>query len=78
MPFNDQLQECILAPCYTHYFVKPVSSQPQFTWIIARDHTPIDYFSLPDQYPTNEILPISLRKGDGGYQPGEMPENTLI
>ena len=52
IPFNsyliakhDQLQECILVPCYTHYFVKQVSSQLLFTWIIARGHTPIGYLA---------------------------------
>lgn len=34
--------------------------------------------SLPDSHPTKEILPISLREGDKGFQPGEVPENTLI
>ncbi len=34
--------------------------------------------SLSDQHPTKEILPISLRKGDAGSQPGELPENTLM
>lgn len=33
---------------------------------------------LPDLHPAKEILPISLRKGDGGFQPGELPENTLM
>ena len=34
--------------------------------------------SLSDQHPIKEILPISLRKGDAGSQPGELPENTLM
>ena len=34
--------------------------------------------SLPDQHPTKEILPISLRKGDAGSQPGQLPENTFM
>ncbi len=34
--------------------------------------------SLPDQHPAKDILPISLRKGDGGFQPGELPENNLM
>ncbi len=34
--------------------------------------------SLPDLHPVKEILPISLRKGDVGFQPGELPENTLM
>ena len=29
-------------------------------------------------HPAKEILPISLRKGDGGFQPGELPGNTLL
>ena len=33
---------------------------------------------LPDSHPTKEILPISLREGDRGFQPGELPENTLM
>ena len=33
--------------------------------------------SLPDQHPTKEILPISLRVGDGAFQPGELPDNNL-
>ena len=34
--------------------------------------------SLPDSHPTKEISPISLREGDRGFQPGEMPENTTL
>lgn len=34
--------------------------------------------SLPDGHPTKEILPITLRAGDGGTQPGELPENYEI
>ncbi len=34
--------------------------------------------SLPDLHPTKEILPISLRERDRGFQPGEVPENTLM
>ncbi len=33
---------------------------------------------LPDRHPAKEILPISLRKGDQDFQPGELPENTLL
>ncbi len=33
---------------------------------------------LQDSHPTKEILPISLREGDRGFQPGELPENTLM
>ena len=34
--------------------------------------------SLPDNDPAKDILPVSLRKGDGGFQPGELPKNTLM
>ena len=34
--------------------------------------------SLPDEHPTKKILPISLRVGDGTFQPEELPENNLI
>lgn len=34
--------------------------------------------SLPDEHPAKQILPISLRSGDGSFQPGELPENTLM
>ena len=34
--------------------------------------------SLPDQHPAKGIVPISLRIGDGGFQPGELPDNTLV
>ena len=34
--------------------------------------------SLPDQHLAKNILPISLKKGDASYQPGELPENTLM
>lgn len=34
--------------------------------------------SLPELHPTKVILPISLRKEDGGFQPGLLPENTLL
>lgn len=34
--------------------------------------------SLPDQHPTKEILPVSLRVGDESFQPGELPDNTLM
>ena len=34
--------------------------------------------SLPDLHPTKEILPMSLREGDRGFQLGEAPENTLM
>ena len=33
---------------------------------------------LPDRHPAKEILPISLRKVDQDFQPGELPENTLL
>lgn len=32
--------------------------------------------SLHDSRPTKKILPISLREGDRGFQPGEVPENA--
>ena len=35
-------------------------------------------FSLPDLHPTKQILPISSREGDRGFQSRELPENTLI
>ena len=34
--------------------------------------------TLPDGHPTKEILPVSMREGDGSLQPGEQPENTLM
>lgn len=34
--------------------------------------------SLPDQHPAKGILPINLRKGDGGFQPRELPKNTVM
>lgn len=34
--------------------------------------------SLPDQHLAKNILPISLRKGDGDFQPGELPENNMM
>lgn len=34
--------------------------------------------SLSNLHPAKEILPISLREGDRGFQPGELPENTLM
>ena len=34
--------------------------------------------SLPDQHPAKEILPISLRVGDGASQPDELPDNNLM
>ena len=34
--------------------------------------------SLQDQHPVKEILPVSLKKRDGGYQPGKLLENILI
>ncbi len=34
--------------------------------------------SLPDSHPTKKILLISLRERDGGFQPGDVPENTLL
>lgn len=33
---------------------------------------------LPESHPAKEILPISLRKGDGNFQPDELPENYLL
>ena len=30
--------------------------------------------SLQDKHPAKDILPISLRKVDGGFQPGELPK----
>lgn len=33
---------------------------------------------LPDLHLNKEILLVSLRKGDRGFQLGELPENTLI
>ncbi len=34
--------------------------------------------SLPDQHLTKNILPVSLRNGDGDFQPGELPVNDLM
>lgn len=34
--------------------------------------------TLPGYHPTKEILPVSMREGDGSSQPGELPENTLM
>lgn len=34
--------------------------------------------SFSDQQLIKDILPISLRKGDGAFQQGELPENNLI
>ena len=34
--------------------------------------------SLPDSIPTKEILPITLRIGDGNAQPNEQPEKDAI
>ena len=33
---------------------------------------------LPEIHPAKNILPISLRNGDQGFQLGELPENTLL
>lgn len=33
--------------------------------------------SLPDQHPTKEILPVSLRVRDASFQPGEISNDTL-
>ncbi len=33
---------------------------------------------LPDKHPAKKILPISLRTGDGTFQPEELPENNLM
>ena len=34
--------------------------------------------TLPDGHPTKDILPVSLRLGDGSVQPGELLENDEI
>lgn len=34
--------------------------------------------TLPDYYPTKQVLPISLRKGDESSQPGKQPKDTLM
>lgn len=34
--------------------------------------------SLPESHPTKEILRVSLREGDRGFRPEEVPENTLL
>ena len=34
--------------------------------------------TLPDGHPAKDILPVSLRIGDGSAQPGELPENDEI
>ena len=34
--------------------------------------------SLTDLHPTKEILPISLRKGDGSLQPGETRKHLSV
>ncbi len=34
--------------------------------------------SLLDEHPAKQILPVSLRIGDGSFQPGELPDNTLM
>ena len=34
--------------------------------------------SLSDLHPTKEILSISLREGDRGFQPGKVPDNTYL
>ena len=34
--------------------------------------------SLPDQHPAKEILSVSLRVGDTSFQPGELPDDTLM
>lgn len=34
--------------------------------------------SLPDEHPAKEVLYISLRVGDGDFQPEELPDNTLM
>lgn len=33
---------------------------------------------LPEMHPAKEILPISLRKSDQDFQPGELPESSLL
>ncbi len=33
---------------------------------------------LPKMHPAKNILPISLRKGDQDFQPGKIPENSLM
>lgn len=35
-------------------------------------------FSLPDSIPTKDILPITLRVGDGNVQPEDQPEQDAI
>lgn len=40
-----------------------------------KPHGPLDTVALPDGQPTKDILPITLRAGDGSAQPGELPEN---
>lgn len=34
--------------------------------------------SLPDQHFAKQILPVSSRIEDWGFQPGEFPDNTLM
>ena len=34
--------------------------------------------SLPELHPAKQILPVGLKNGDKGFQPGELPENTLM
>lgn len=34
--------------------------------------------SLPDEHPAGEILPVSLRIEDESFQPGELPDATLM
>ena len=34
--------------------------------------------SFPEQHPAKDILPVSLRKGDEGFQPGELPQDSLM
>ena len=34
--------------------------------------------TLPDENPTESVLPVTLRSGDGNAQPGEQPEDDGI
>lgn len=75
---RDRLWECILVLLSTDYFAK----QNFIRSSILLDYRQRIYtywlLSLLDLYLAKEILPISLRKGDRGFQPGELPENTLL
>ena len=49
---------------------------------IMLNHCPRKYayrlLSLPDGHPTKDILPITLRTGDGSTQPGEQPDSDAV